>query len=530
VTRIGVFVCECGGKIADLLDVPALAQQARALPGVAWAGHTGYWCSPSGLECMKALVTEQDLDRVMIAGCAPRTHEEYFRRALSHVNPALINMTNLRDLCARPHRDDPTAAMNKARDQIAMAAADLAARQPATPRVAHITPRAVVIGGGIAGMTAALAIGDADIPVTLIECKPELGGLARQQSDDSEIAQVVGGRIAAVCTRPNITVLTNTLVTEVNGSVGCYRIASNKGQVTEAGAIIVATGAPENHKSRMAEMLRLPADTAGFLADVRLRLRPSDHIERGVYVCGAAHHPCDAERAAFEAYSAAARAVRHIQKKQIVNWSAAATIDVTRCNGCGDCVRVCPFMAIQLQISNFKSEITGRADDAMRLAVVDPLVCTGCGNCVSVCPVKAAQIPSATDEQIEAQIRAALRIHPSHLVFACEWSGYSAAEVAGAQGYTCPASTRIIRLNCTGRLQPGLILKAFEMGATGVLILGCAPGTCHYERGNEHCAATFEQAHALAHLLALDDRLKLEWIPPDDGARFARVITDFVGR
>jgi coenzyme F420-reducing hydrogenase delta subunit len=176
--------------------------------------------------------------------------------------------------------------------------------------------------------------------------------------------------------------------------------------------------------------------------------------------------------------------------------------------------------------------------------MIDPLLCTGCGNCVSACPVKAATVSSATDEQIEAQIRTALHgsqdhlvtwspghlVSPTlrHLVFACEWSGYSAAEIAGAQGLAHPASTRIIRLNCTGRLQPGLILKALEMGAAGVIVLGCAPGLCHYEQGNERCAAAFEQADGLARLLALDHRLKLEWVPPDDGLRFVQVVADFV--
>ncbi len=596
--RMGVFVCECGDKIAGLLDVPALARQAGALPGVIWAGQAGYGCLPNGLEHMRAVIAEQRLDRVVIAGCAPRTHEGYFRQALDgKVNPALVNVTNLRDVCARPHRDDPAEAMTKARDQIAMAVADLAARQPATLRTARITPHAVVIGGGIAGMTAALAISGAGVPVTLVEREPDLGGLAHRQPDDRETADLIAGSIAAVRARSNITVLTNMRITDVAGPVGCYQVTLSDGQLIEAGAIVVATGGqpgtlpfslhtlpsapryalaidgeivtrdeltgqavcvlcdetlyaapmePSEDTARLAEMLRLPPDAAGFLADVRVRLRPPDHIERGVYVCGAAHYPCDAKRATFEAYSAAARAVRHIQQGQIANWSAAATIDVTRCNGCGDCVRVCPFMAVTL----------GRqGDQEIRLAIIDPLVCTGCGNCVSVCPVKAAQVETATDEQIEAQIRAALDIKgqgdketrrqeeekvfsspclpislsPPHLVFACEWSGYSAAEVAGAQGLRYPANTRVIRLNCTGRLQPGLILKALEMGAAGVLILGCGPGVCHYEQGNERCAAAFEQASGLARLLALDDRLKLEWISPDDGAKFARVVTDFVG-
>ena len=196
--------------------------------------------------------------------------------------------------------------------------------------------------------------------------------------------------------------------------------------------------------------------------------------------------------------------------------------------------------------------------DAVQLAVVDDLICTGCGNCVSACPVKAALVPSATDEQIEGQIHAALgeRTRPSAaepafgvwepetreetdssallaskprvLIFACEWSGFSAAEIAGAHQLSYPACTRIIRINCTGRLQPGLLLKALEMGAAGVLVLGCAPRVCHYEQGNEHAALAFGQANALARLIGLDKRLAMKWIPPDDGEMFVQVIEEFV--
>jgi len=657
-TRIGVFVCECGDRIARRLDVPSLAGQAGELPGVTWVGQAGYWCLPNGLERMKAIVAEQRLDRVVIAGCAPRTHESHFRCALDgRVNPTLVNVTNLRDLCAGPHQNDP-AAMSKAHAQIAMAIADLGARQPGAPRGAHITPHAAVIGGGVAGLTAALAISEAGIPVTLVEREPELGGLARRSPDDRETADLVAGCIASVQARSNVTILTNMQVADVSGPVGRYQVTLSDGHAIEAGAIIVATGgqpgalpstlhsppstlhtafvlcdmmqgqtclhscclttfrqaaeikrqspasevaiffrelytaggqydelvweaqrlgvsffrypsgqrpqsvdgkivtrdeltgrevrvrceqvihaapmSPQTDTWRLAEMLRLPTDAAGFIADTRVRLRPSDRIERGLYVCGAAHYPCDAQRATFEAFSAAARAVRHLRRGQITHWASAATIDATRCNGCGDCVRVCPFMAVTMQVGKETSGLA-QADKGTRLAVVDALICTGCGNCVSVCPVKAAQVATATDEQIEAEVRAALQDHlvtpsPRYLVFACEWSGYSAAEVAGAQGLRYPANTRVVRLNCTGRLQPGLILKALEMGASGVTILGCAPGVCHYEQGNERCAAAFEQADALARLLAMDDRLKLEWIPPDDGARFAQVVSDFVGR
>lgn len=650
--NIGVFVCECGVKIAGRLDVSSLARQIGERPDVAWAGQAGYWCSPGGLERMRAVIADKRLDRVVIAGCAPRTHEPYFRRALDGcVNPTLVSMMNLRDLNAGPHQGDPEA-MTKAGDQVIMSVADLAARQPGGQHVAHITPHAAVIGGGIAGLTAALSIAEAGISVTLVEREQELGGLAYRSPDDRETADLVARRMACVRARSNITVLTDVQVADVSGSVGCYQVTLSNRQAFQAGAIIVAIGgepddslftphsppsalhyafvlcdmtpekwqtclhscclaafrqvaeikrlspasevtvffrelytaggtydelvweaqrlgvsfcrypagqlpqsaggevvardeltgrdvhvrcdriihaapmSPHKDAADLARLLRLPLDGSGFIADTRVRLRPADRIERGLYVCGAAHYPCDAQRATFEAYSAAARAVRHIRRGQITHWASAATIDAARCNGCGDCAKVCPFMAVTLEP---RSGIEGQ------LAVVDSLICTGCGNCVSVCPVKAAQVASATDEQLEAQIRAALddgfaASSPCHLVLACEWSGYSAAEIAGAQGLAYPATTRIIRLNCTGRLQPGLILKALEMGAACVMILGCAPGVCHYEQGNERCAAAFDQANALSRLLAMDDRLKLEWVPPDDGARFVQLVQDFVQR
>lgn len=698
--RAGLFVCECGDKIAGRLDVPALVERARELPAVAWVGQRGYWCLPAGLDLMRSTIVEQHLDRTVVAGCAARTHDLLFRRALDGVvNPSLIGVTNVRDLCAGPCRDGPEAWMARTHDQIAVAVADIAGRQASAPRVARITPHVVVIGGGVAGMTATLAIGRAGIAVTVVERKPVLGGDANLGRREG--GKLAAGKIAALGACENVRILTNTQIEAVGGTVGRYEVKLSGGEVIEAGAIVVATGAksnaasldlpeahadasecrryafvlcdmspsqtmtcshtccpatlqraaeikrqspdsqvtimfreiytagglfddlvwqaqqlgvnfvrypagmsprlaggeivtydelagcelrgpfdqviaagpmtPQDGAAQLAGMLRLPIDERGFIPQARLRLRPVDCIERGIYVCGAAHYPCDSERALLQAHDAAERAVRHIRRTEIVNWAPSATIDASRCNGCGDCVRACPFAAVRLEsarcgyIGAPKNGETGtrRVDGARRsarrgneeigipLAIVDALLCTGCGNCVSVCPVKAAQVPTASDELIEDQVRAALGIslrkrerieikekeegrpisraqNGRVLVFACEWSGLAAAELAGARHLPCPACTRIMRINCTGRLQPGIVLKGLEMGAAGVLILGCAPKMCHYEQGNERAAVTMQQADELARLLGLDRRIAVEWIPPDDAERFVRVVENFV--
>jgi heterodisulfide reductase subunit A-like polyferredoxin/coenzyme F420-reducing hydrogenase delta subunit len=548
--KLGVFICDCGDKVAGILNIEALIDSAETLPGVAWVGHAPYWCSADGRERLQATIRAQALERVVVAGCCPRTHRGLFREtvAAAGLNPNLLGLVNIREGCAWPHRTEPRTATTRARDQIGMEVVHTTALSPRLPLQAEITPTSLIIGGGMAGMTAALELANGGISVTLVERGVALGGRAIRR-DFEQTAELIG----TVQAHPEITLLLNSHITRIDGPVGSYSVTMTPPEAGEGygpfGAIIVATGTPDEETYELGGLLRLPQDADGYLPEWRVRLRPHQYIERGIYVCGSAHYPCDLDEAQFQAYSAASRALRHLRQGSVTVPGPSAQVAPEKCNGCGDCSKVCPFAAVTVvarSAGQRQGLKTGEACllssvEALSLSIIDPLLCTGCGNCVSICPVGAVTVPGWTDTALEAQIRMALsgepdkrggeQAKPRVLVFACEWSGYAAVELAGARKLTYPANVRLIRLDCSGRLQPGLILKAFEMGAAGVLVLGCPPKLCHYERGNQRTAEAYEQLDTLTGLLGLPrSLLKLAWVPPDDGLALAKLVTEFVGR
>jgi heterodisulfide reductase subunit A len=668
---VGVFICRCGGQLAPALDVDALAKEVRGWPEVAVVQPLAHSCSPPGLAAIAAAIAGAGLDRVVVAGCTPRLLGAHLRAACegAGLDANLFDLVDIREGCAWVHSGEPAEAMAKAADLVRMGVARVVHREAREPVTAEVLPEALVIGGGLAGLTAALVLARAGVQVRLVEREAALGGMGRG-------LQAVRRKAEEAACHRSIEVLLESRVREVSGTVGRYTVTVDRahdgrqGDVTfEAGAIIVATGAtclrpwgvfgydgrrvvnqaeferelraggagppasvvmilcagqrderipycsgvccsaaldqalavkagnplanasilfrdlhlpgeegreklagardagiqlvryapgsppvvagglievhddlsgatqrlpydrlvvasalvPQPDAGVVARLLRLKRDENGFFPQVRDRIRPENRVERGIYVCGAAHGPCTPAEAEFQAARAAYNALRHLRGGAVRSDSPVATVDETLCTGCGSCVQSCPVGAISLR----------QGEGVLSLSRVDPLLCKGCGNCVVACPARAIDLPRDGDAELLAQIEAALAARPAGgdvriVAFGCEWSGYAAAELAGARKLPYPAQVRLIRVPCAARLDPLHLLWALHCGADGVFVGGCPPGECHYGGANRHAQ---ERIGTLQRLLAMAGadrrRVGLQWITPDDPGDFVARITAF---
>jgi heterodisulfide reductase subunit A len=180
--RIGVYVCHCGSNIAGVIDPVAVAEYAATLPGVVRAVDTGYACADSGQNLIKNDIQEYDLNRVVISACSVRMHEPTFRAAVAEagLNPFLMEMANIREQCTWAHGHDHEGALAKARDLTAAAVAKARFLAPLDMITVPVTRRAMVIGGGVSGISAALDLGDQGIETILVEKEQTIGGVMAQ--------------------------------------------------------------------------------------------------------------------------------------------------------------------------------------------------------------------------------------------------------------------------------------------------------------------------------------------------------------
>jgi heterodisulfide reductase subunit A len=251
--RIGIFICHCGSNIASVVDVDEVVKSAWELPYVVFADQSVYTCADDSQDVIKKRIEEYRMNRVVIASCTPRTHEPIFRDTLKDagLNPYLVEMANIRDQCSWVHGADPKSATDKAVDLVRMASARAALLQPLSEETVPIDNAALVIGGGIAGMTASLALADQGFPVNLVERNKYLGGTIRDiptTLEGEDVRAYLEKTQAAVNAHPDITVHLNADVTEVDGHIGEFSSkveSEGKTAEVESGVVVVATGAKE---------------------------------------------------------------------------------------------------------------------------------------------------------------------------------------------------------------------------------------------------------------------------------------------
>jgi heterodisulfide reductase subunit A len=305
--RIGLYVCHCGLNIAGVVSPEALTVEGQNLPEVAVCRHHLYTCSEAGQAEILKDIKRLQLDRVVIAACSPKFHEVTFRRLLKEagLNPYLLEMVNIREHCTWVHGAEPEAAQDKALDLMRMGLAKVRLALPLQDREVPMTRQALVIGGGPAGLRAALDIADAGFPVTLVEREPILGGMAnrlhRTFPHGETALSLINPLMAAVALHPGIQVLTQSEVTEVSGHLGNFTVTVRE--------TLPLVGENCNRCGSCAEVCTVAVSEAAAVGRSRAAIYlPAPHAFPGRYV-----------------------------------------VDLEHCSRCGDCVAACPVQAISLE-------------------------------------------------------------------------------------------------------------------------------------------------------------------------------------
>jgi len=251
--RIGVFVCHCGTNIAGVVNVPDVVEYAKTLPNVVYAENNLYTCSNDTQDRIKEQIAEHNLNRVVVASCTPRTHEPLFRNTMAEagLNPYLFEMANIRDQCSWVHMHEPERATQKSKDLVRMALAKSRLLQPLHRQTVRVEKSALVIGGGLSGMTSALALARQGFDVYLVERENELGGNLRHvrylfngERPQDELTRLRD----EIVQNSRIHLFTGATIEKIEGTIGDFRTTiTARGETTEVthGVVIVATGAKQ---------------------------------------------------------------------------------------------------------------------------------------------------------------------------------------------------------------------------------------------------------------------------------------------
>ena len=251
--RVGVFICNCGSNIAGVVDTAATAEYAKNLSHVVYVEENLFSCSQDSQDKMAQIIKEQNLNRVVVSACSPRTHEELFQETVGNagINKYLFEMANVRNQCSWVHSNNPKEATKKAQDQVRMAVAKVSLAEPLVEPEIDINQNAMVIGGGISGLTAAKNLAEQGYHTYLIEKADTLGGQARNLYETwkgENVRENMAFLIEEVQSCKNIEVLLNTELINVEGFVGNFKSTiktDGEEKVLENGVAIIASGGSE---------------------------------------------------------------------------------------------------------------------------------------------------------------------------------------------------------------------------------------------------------------------------------------------
>ncbi|MHA2087104.1 MAG: FAD-dependent oxidoreductase, partial [Promethearchaeota archaeon] len=565
--RIGVMICWCGINIGKYVDVPNVAEYVRTLPNVVHCEDNLYSCSSDSQTRIKELIKEYKLNRFIVASCTPRTHESLFQETCEEagLNKYLFEMVNIRDQCSWVHMTELKAATEKSKDLIRMSIAKSRLLRPLKEETLNITPSALVIGGGIAGMSAALNIANQGFKTYIVEKKNFLGGnlnyLNKLYPVHVNASTLLNETKESVNKNKNIQVFLESEIEDIRGFIGNYDVAvkDSKKDIHDLviGTIIVATGGqefkpkgifqydgknnhvitqleleeklkngakawlenidrvttilcvnarqkegitycsntccgnaiknisflreikpeleivvlyrdlqmakkkyeeyyrerrkdaiflrydlenipevtpstndkykikvfdtnlqdtvefdtdllvlstpiiPADNLEDLAKKLKVPLGKNGFFLEAHVKLRPLDFATDGIFLCGCCGFPKNIQDSIAQANGAAGRASRFLSAKEIKTSGIVAESNSELCIGCGKCVEVCPYNAIELIESTQEFE---EVSLVVKKSFIHPALCKGCGTCAATCPSRAIAVKHYDFNQITAMI------------------------------------------------------------------------------------------------------------------------------
>ena len=290
--RIGVFICDCGDNIGGVVEVSKVVESVKTLPHVVVAESKGHGCSRESIEQIQKSIIDNGLNRVVIGGCSPRTHEVKFQEAIrkAGLNKYLVEMANIRDQATWVHAHLPEKATEKAKDLIGMAVAAVSQAQPLKEHSLPISKDVLVVGGGVTGMTAALHLADQGFKVFIAEKSNALGGLAKnihRTLTGAEIRPFVDGLIEKTIAHGNIQVITRAIIVDHTGMPGMFKTGMQVGpqmfyRTIQHGVTILATGALANRPNQYllgkSEAVGTQLETGALLEDSPDTVKSWDNV------------------------------------------------------------------------------------------------------------------------------------------------------------------------------------------------------------------------------------------------------------